>query len=72
MFLPQLQAPLLPKLRGKLAEFLEEDSFERLGSVLPVYLCWIAVRAHIFLVRGFSRECGISHFALRLPIASRS
>ncbi len=65
------QAPLLPKLRGNFAEFLEEGSFVRLRSVLLVYLCWIAVRSHIFLVRGFSRERGISYFALRLPITSQ-
>ena len=66
------QAPLLPKLRGNFAEFLKEGSFVRLRSILLIYLCWIAVRTHIFLVRGFSCEHGISYFALRLPIASQS
>ena len=70
--LPLFKAPLLPKLRGNFAEFLKEDSFVRLRSILLIYLCWIAVRSHIFLVRGFSCKHGISYFALRLPITSQS
>ncbi len=72
-YLPSpFRTPLLPKLRGNFAEFLEGGSFVRLRSVLLIYLCWIAVRSHISLVRGFSCEYGISYFALRLPITSQS
>ena len=38
-------APLLPKLRGQLAEFLGEGSPARLGALTPAHLCRFAVRA---------------------------
>ena len=37
--------PLIPKLRGLFAEFLNEGSLERLGTFIPVYQCRFAVRS---------------------------
>jgi len=48
------QAPLLPKVRGQFAEFLDRGSLVHLGGVPPAYLCRCAVRADIGLARGFS------------------
>ncbi len=39
------RAPLLPKLRGQLAEFLDEGSSVRLGALTPAHRCRFAVRA---------------------------
>ena len=41
-------APLLPKLRGQFAEFLNKASLVRLGAFTPVYLCRFAVRLPYF------------------------
>ena len=38
------RGPLLPKLRGQLAEFLNEDSPVHLGALAPAHLCRFAVR----------------------------
>ena len=38
-------APLLPKLRGELAEFLKEGSLVRLSALTPAHQCRSAVRA---------------------------
>ena len=38
------KAPLLPKLRGQFAEFLNDGCLERLGTFIPVYQCRFAVR----------------------------
>ena len=43
------RAPLIPKLRGNFAEFLNEGSLEHLGALAPTYLCRFAVRALIHL-----------------------
>ena len=40
-----LQAPLIPKLRGHFAEFLNNSSLAHLGAFTPDYLCWFSVRA---------------------------
>src|SRR5262249_29372377 len=40
-----LRGPLLPKLRGQFAEFLNEGSLVRLGGVPPTHLSRFAVRA---------------------------
>ena len=37
--------PLLPKLRGEIAKFLNEGSLARLGALTPGHLCRFAVRA---------------------------
>ena len=39
------EAPLLPKLRGHVAEFLNDSSPDRLGTFIPIYQCRFAVRA---------------------------
>ena len=39
------RGPLIPKLRGQLAEFLNEGSPERLGTLVPAYQWRFAVRA---------------------------
>ena len=40
------EAPLLPKLRGQFAEFLNEGSPDRLVVLTTTYQCRFAVRAH--------------------------
>jgi hypothetical protein len=47
-------APLLPKVRGQVAEFLNGGSSVRLGALTPADLCRFAVRAPQGLARGFS------------------
>ena len=39
------KVPLLPKLRGQFAEFLNDGSLDGLGTFIPVYRCWFAVRS---------------------------
>ena len=39
------RAPLLPKLRGQIAEFLREGSLDHLGVLAPAHQCRFAVRA---------------------------
>ena len=48
------KVPLLPKVRGQFAEFLDRGSLVHLGSVLPAYQCRCAVRAQTRLASGFS------------------
>ena len=56
-------APLLPKLRGHFAEFLNEGSSDRLGILyLPTCVGFGTGTSH--LPRRFSRRHGCSHFAL--------
>ncbi len=52
------RAPLLPKVRGQFAEFLNRGSLVHLGSVLPAYQCRCAVRAEHGLASGFSGRPG--------------
>ncbi len=52
------RAPLLPKVRGQFAEFLDRGSLVHLGRVLPAYQCRCAVRAQPGLASGFSRRPG--------------
>jgi hypothetical protein len=55
-------APLLPKLRGHFAEFLNEGSSDRLGILyLPTCVGFGTGTRH--LPRRFSRRHGSSHFA---------
>jgi len=37
-------APLLPKLRGHFAEFLNQSYLDHLRIFVLTYLCWFAVR----------------------------
>ena len=56
-------APLLPKLRGHFAEFLNEGSSDRLGILyLPTCVGFGTGTSH--LPRRFSRRHGGGHFAL--------
>ena len=64
---PRPPAPLLPKLRGHVAEFLSEGSPVHLGSVLPVHLRRFAVRTHQRLARGFSCRSGPQTFTTPSP-----
>ena len=59
------RAPLLPRVRGQFAEFLDRGSLVHLGGVPPAYRCRSAVRAEPHLASGFSRRPG----APRLPCA---
>ena len=52
------KAPLLPKVRGHFAEFLNRGSLDHLGISLPAYLCRFAVRAETHLASGFSWRLG--------------
>ena len=45
--------PLLPKLRGHFAEFLNESSLAHLENSHLDYLCRFAVRAPIFYLEAF-------------------
>ena len=66
-------APLLPKLRGHVAEFLSEGSPVHLGSVLPAHQRRFAVRSHQPLARGFSWRLGRQTFRPRsLPALPRA
>jgi hypothetical protein len=52
------QAPLLPKVRGQFAEFLNRGSLVHLKGIPLAHQCRFAVRAENYLVRGFSRRPG--------------
>ncbi len=64
-------APLLPKLRGHCAEFLNHGSPDRLGMLYPPTCVGFGTGARS-LPRGFSREHGLDGFARRLRLASRA
>ena len=55
--------PLLPKLRGNFAEFLNEGYSRAPEDTLLAYLCRFTVRAPSNLARGFSWQYGIGKFA---------
>jgi hypothetical protein len=64
-------APLLPKLRGHFAEFLNEGSSDRLG-ILYLPTCVGFGTGTLHLPRGFSRRHGFRNFArlrARLPVS---
>ena len=63
------EAPLLPKLRGHFAEFLNEGSSDRL-SILYLPTCVGFGTGTPHLPRGFSRRHGFRNFA-RVSSASR-
>jgi hypothetical protein len=55
------RAPLLPKLRGHFAEFLNESSPEHL-RILSSPTCVGLRYGHLTSPRGFSWQCGIENF----------
>jgi hypothetical protein len=60
-------APLLPKLRGQIAEFLNGESLVHLGVLTPAHQCRCAVRAaqHILRLEAFLGGLRITrHFCL--------
>ena len=63
-------APLLPKLRGQFAEFLNEGSLVHLGVLTPTHLCRFAVRSRPSLRSGFSCQLRLSPVALTVVAAS--
>ncbi len=52
------RVPLLPKVRGQFAEFLDRGSLVHLPCVHGAYQCRCAVRAECDLARGFSWRPG--------------
>ena len=57
------RAPLLPKLRGYFAEFLNESSLAALGMLYQPTCVGYAVRSPACSPRSFSRQPGLSQFA---------
>ena len=70
------EAPLLPKLRGQFAEFLNDGSLERLGAFTPVYQCRFAVRTlctlddEAFLGGKGSATFPVEYHRVRPPLSS--
>ena len=65
-------APLLPKLRGQIAEFLNEVSLTRLGTIVPTHLCRIPGRQpwehpDVFLDPAFNGS-GSAEASTSLPL----
>ena len=58
---PPKEAPLIPKLRGNFAEFLNEGSPVRLGMLYPS-TCVGLRYGRASLTRGFSRQLGFNSF----------
>ena len=56
-------APLLPKLRGYFAEFLNHSSPERLGILYQTTCVGFGYGPYVPIARGFSRQHRITHFA---------
>ncbi len=50
---PATRAPLLPKVRGQFAEFLNRGSLVHLWAVTLAYRCRCAVRAHQLWLEAF-------------------
>ena len=67
---PPERAPLLPKLRGKCAEFLREVSLARLSAFTLTHLCRFTVRATPGTTTGFSRQT-VPRSALARGLSSR-
>ena len=65
------RAPLLPKVRGQFAEFLDRGSLVHLGGSPPAYLCRCAVRAVTGVwLAAFLGDLGVHDF--RLPAEARA
>jgi hypothetical protein len=69
-----LGAPLLPKLRGHFAEFLDEGSLARLGILSPPTCVGFRYGHLAPFVRGFSRQFGFGQFAtfISLPVTPQA
>ena len=59
-----VMAPLLPKLRGHFAEFLNHSSPERLSILYLTTCVGLGYGPNINIARGFSRQHRITHFTL--------
>src|SRR3954463_16673954 len=60
-------APLLPKLRGHFAEFLNHGSLDRLGISLPDHLSRFGVRAAHSSLEVFLDSIGSPTSSIRTP-----
>ena len=65
-----MRAPLLPKLRGYFAEFLNQGSLTRLRILTLPTCVGLRYGHHSDSLRGFSRKHGISHFRAQRPTSS--
>jgi hypothetical protein len=68
-------APLLPKLRGQLAEFLDEGALAHLGALTPTHQCRFAVRARACSPTRFScpsRPTSVALTAVSTPAGAFS
>ena len=57
------RAPLIPKLRGQLAEFLNESYFERLSMFCLSTCVGLGTVTRMAGNRGFSRQRSVDQFA---------
>ena len=56
------EAPLIPKLRGNFAEFLNEGFLDRLGILYPPTCVGLGTGTHSTSLWGFSRGHGFWDF----------
>jgi hypothetical protein len=63
------EEPLLPKLRGQVAEFLSRGYPVHLGTLIPAYQCRIAVRAPRPYLEAFRAGTASCELALGCPAA---
>ena len=63
--------PLLPKLRGEFAEFLNRGYLERLRILSSPTCVSFSTVTYLARIRGFSRKHGINHFRQKSPITSQ-
>ena len=59
-----MMAPLLPKLRGHFAEFLNHSSLDRLGILYLTTCVGLGYGPCMHIARGFSRQHGITDITL--------
>src|SRR5699024_2607618 len=60
-------APLLPKLRGQFAEFLNHSSPDRLGILYLTTSVGFGYGPCTHIARGFSRQSRHTHYATQAP-----
>ena len=56
----RVRAPLLPKLRGHFAEFLNYDCLDRLSILYLTTCVGLGYGPNMHIARGFSRQHGIT------------